>query len=716
MPRFYIDGKEVEIPPGGTVLDGARRLGIKIPTLCHLDGLEPRTSCFVCLVKVEGKDGFLPACGLEAHDGMRIIASSKEVADARRAAIELLLSDHAGDCEGPCTIGCPAGMDIPGMIRLIAAGRYSDAGVLARKRIALPASLGCICPRFCERVCRRGEFDEPVAICALKRFAGRAGCRAARGDAAGAAPAGYAAAGRQGPAAAGRVGSETGAGGGKLQGNGSPRGPSGKRVAIIGAGPAGLSAAYCLVRAGHACAMFDRNELPGGMLRYAVPRFRLPIEDLEMDIEAIMRLGVEFRPGMRVGSDISLERLRREYDAVLIAAGAPEAKRIGCEGGHLAVSTLELLEAAARGARPEVGGTAAVIGSDAPAFDAARTCRRLGAESVVLLMPAPKTKAGVPPEIAAAAEAEGVRIVEGAEVLRIEPAGESRLAVACGGPGGSARFEADRVFAMSGRAPKLDWAADAGLPLSPGGWIAADRRTLATNIPGVFAAGEAAAGIGPAVRAAASGRLAAVCIDQYLRTGAPSGEPRRFNSRLVKMTEAEKAAAIRGASRSRRSGVCGPNPDPGAPGMLRTERAMEDAEAEAEAARCLRCGCAKKDACGLRDLATEYGADQRRYEGERRASDPDRSHPLIVYDPGKCIMCGLCIAAAEKAGEARGISFIGRGFAARMGGAFFDAIGGALGESAPECAAACPTGALAAKEAAKRPPHEGAETEPPTTE
>ncbi|MCX7804954.1 MAG: FAD-dependent oxidoreductase [Planctomycetota bacterium] len=702
MPRFTIDGKEVEVPSGGTVLDGARRLGIQIPTLCHVEGLEPRTSCFVCLVMVEGKDGLLPACGLRASDGMRVIASSDEVRNARRAAIELLLSDHAGYCEGPCTIGCPAGMDIPGVIRLIAAGRHAEAGVLARERIALPASLGCICPRFCERVCRRGEVDGPVVICALKRFAGRAGHGTAPREACETVPAvaqGVSGGGRSDLMTAGPERSGYWEGSAGIPGDRPPPGPSGRRVAIIGAGPAGLSAAYYLLRMGHACVLFDRNDMPGGMLRYAIPRFRLPLEDLYADIEAILRMGAGFRPGTHVGTDVTLEHLRREYAAILIATGAPAAGRIACEGGELAIPTLELLEAVGRGRNPDACSTVAVIGLDAAAFDAARTCVRLGASDILLLAPAGRERMRVPPETVAVAEAEGVRIMEEVEATRIEPIGGGRFAVLCTGPGGSMRIEADRVFAMSGRAPDSSWAAGSGLAVSSEGRITADRLTLATDIPGVFAAGEAAYGPGPAVRAVASGRLAAICIDQYLKSGAATGEPRRFNSRIGKMTDFERSAVLARASGvSRADTLNGTASGAGSPGDFRMGRLMTASEAAAEAARCLGCDCARKDTCRLRELATEYEADQRRFPGGRRSSAPDTSHPQVAYDPGKCIMCGICIGIAERAGEARGITFLGRGFSAKMGGPFFDGIGKAIGPSALQCAAACPTGALAVKQ------------------
>jgi ferredoxin len=227
----------------------------------------------------------------------------------------------------------------------------------------------------------------------------------------------------------------------------------------------------------------------------------------------------------------------------------------------------------------------------------------------------------------------------------------------------------------------------------------------------------------------ASGRLAAVCIDQYLRLGKATGEDRKFNSRLAPMTEAEFAAAIAGCEKRPRvvagppssiasppaaalsssasaakhgdaastaSGVRPAGPAGGVE-LAVFEKPLSKADAVAEAGRCLHCDCRKKDACRLRDAATEYGANQRRFRGERRTVAPDASHPQIVYDAGKCIMCGICIRIAEKFGEKPGLTFLGRGFSARMGGAFMENMAGALGAAAVACAEACPTGALAVK-------------------
>ncbi|MHC4248449.1 MAG: FAD-dependent oxidoreductase, partial [Planctomycetota bacterium] len=255
MPKLTIDGRETEVPEGATLLDAACALGIDVPTLCFLEGREPSTSCMACLMKVGGK--LVPSCATVACEGSVVESETDEVREARRAAVELLLSDHAGDCVGPCQVTCPARMDIPLMTRLIAAGRMREALVTIEETIALPATLGRICPAPCEKACRRGRVDAPVSICLLKR-------RAADADLA----------------------------------SGEPWLPerkpdTGKRVAIVGAGPAGLACAYRLAVEGHAVTVFDDNDAPGGALGHAIEDGRLPRDVLDAEIATIRKLGVE---------------------------------------------------------------------------------------------------------------------------------------------------------------------------------------------------------------------------------------------------------------------------------------------------------------------------------------------------------------------------------------------------------------------------------------
>ncbi|MHC4687127.1 MAG: FAD-dependent oxidoreductase, partial [Planctomycetota bacterium] len=285
MPRIVIDNREVEVGRGATVLDAATKLGIEIPTMCFLKGYHPATSCMICVVKVNSLKRLVPACGTVAEDGMQVESNSGQVREARRAALELLLSDHVGDCMGPCQTACPARMNIPLMIRQIAAGKLNDAIVTVKRDIALPAVLGRICPGPCERVCRRAVFDEAVSICFLKRYVADVNLESAEPYL---------------PAC---------------------RPKKGKRVAIVGAGPAGLAAAYYLLQQGYGCTIFDEHERPGGMLRYGVSQDKLPIDVLDKEIALIEKLDVQLRTQTRIGTALSIEELRRDFDAVFVAVG-----------------------------------------------------------------------------------------------------------------------------------------------------------------------------------------------------------------------------------------------------------------------------------------------------------------------------------------------------------------------------------------------------------
>ena len=285
MPKLFIDNREVEVDKGATILDAADKLGIEIPTMCFLKDYKPSTSCMVCVVKVNGLDNLVPACGTVVKDDMRVESNSEEVRQARKAALELLLSDHVGDCLGPCQVICPARMNIPLMIRQITAGKFREAIATVKKDIALPAVLGRICPKPCEKGCRRAVFDKAVSICLLKRYVADLDLQSANPYL-------------------------------------PPCKPThNKRVAIVGAGPAGLAAAYYLQQAGFRCTVFDDHEKPGGMLRYAVPKEHLPTEVLDKEIALIEKLGMKFKGQTRVGTDLLMEDLRKDFDAVFVAVG-----------------------------------------------------------------------------------------------------------------------------------------------------------------------------------------------------------------------------------------------------------------------------------------------------------------------------------------------------------------------------------------------------------
>ncbi len=285
MPTLTIDNLKVDVESGSTILDAANKLNINIPSMCFLKGCTPSTSCMVCVVKVESMGGLVPACATVAMDGMVVHSQTDEVRQARTTALELLLSDHLGDCMGPCQITCPAAMDIPLMIRQIAKGDMQAAIKTVKKDIALPAILGRICPAPCEKSCRRAAHDQAVSICLLKRYA-------ADVDLASKTP--------FSPQCLPRIG---------------------KTVAIIGAGPAGLSAAYYLLQLGYDCTIFDDHGKPGGMICYGVAREQLAEKVIDNEVSQIKKLGAVFKFNCRVGSDISIKKIREDFNALFIAVG-----------------------------------------------------------------------------------------------------------------------------------------------------------------------------------------------------------------------------------------------------------------------------------------------------------------------------------------------------------------------------------------------------------
>jgi NADPH-dependent glutamate synthase beta subunit-like oxidoreductase/ferredoxin len=276
-------------------MEAAASMGIAIPSMCFHAGYSNHPSCMVCLVKDCDRDQLVPSCAMTVHEGMHILTGSDEVTEARREALELLLSDHAGDCEAPCRLSCPAFMDIPLMNRLIASGDFEQALKIIRSEIALPLILGYICPAPCEKACKRRQIDKPVSICLLKRSAAQYHER---------------------------------------QNNGLPPVPktNGKTVAIIGTGPAGLSAAFYLLRSGHACTLFDQHEKAGGSLQYNIPEDVLPREIIDTETRIIRQMGAQFSLGLNVTREIFQNNIEGKFDAVVLASGTMTPGHAGIFG------------------------------------------------------------------------------------------------------------------------------------------------------------------------------------------------------------------------------------------------------------------------------------------------------------------------------------------------------------------------------------------------
>ncbi|NLO28696.1 MAG: FAD-dependent oxidoreductase, partial [Actinobacteria bacterium] len=227
--ELTIDGKRVAAREGETVLEVARREGIYIPALCHIEGTAAWGACRLCLVEVSGMQKLQAACTTWVADGMAVKTDTPRVRARRQSYLKMYLSDHNAYCEAPCTHACPTHIDIPAYITALAAGDFAGAAEIVRAELPFPGILGRVCPRYCEPVCRRGDVDEPIAICALHRAAAD---HERKAD--------------------GRLRTDR---------------PTGKRVAVIGAGPAGLTAAWFLTQRGHQVTVYDGREEPGGLLR-----------------------------------------------------------------------------------------------------------------------------------------------------------------------------------------------------------------------------------------------------------------------------------------------------------------------------------------------------------------------------------------------------------------------------------------------------------------
>ena len=280
MIQITIDHKTIEVEEGTLVVKAARQAGIEIPTMCYDDRLEHFTSCMICMVKDAKTNRLFPSCSVYAVQGMDIITDDTEIKETRQIALELLLSEHVGDCEAPCQFTCPAHMDIPLMNRLLAAGKFEEALKVVKNDIALPAVLGRICPAPCESACRRKAIDGSVSICLLKRSSGD------------------------------HVTHFT------------PEilESTGKKVAIIGSGPSGLSAAYYLQLKGHQCTVFEKKASAGGSLLTAYDDELLPKEVLQKEIGLIEETGVRFELNHTI-DQVEFNRLQNEFDSVLIASG-----------------------------------------------------------------------------------------------------------------------------------------------------------------------------------------------------------------------------------------------------------------------------------------------------------------------------------------------------------------------------------------------------------
>jgi len=682
--NITINGKKCEAKSGQSVLDACKENGVSIPTLCHDPRLNPFGSCMICRVEIQGERGVPLSCGAQVRDGMVITTESDAIASSRKTCLELLLSQHYGDCTAPCVLECPAHTDVQGYISHIANGRYDSALQLIKETNPLPVVCGRICPRPCEKKCRRNIFEGRIGIANLKRFAADIDLKKA-------AP--YL------PA---------------------KKSATGKKAAIIGAGPAGLAAAWFLAQEGHGVTIYERQENPGGMLRYGIPSYRLPRETLDEEINVIKSLGVEIIYNKEFGKDITVKSLYADgYNAILLAVGSQKGYPLGVDGEsgcpHVLIG-VDFLGSVTRGKQPDFNGKKiAVVGGGNTAMDCVRTALRLGAENVKLVYR--RTIAEMPAEKDEIEEAqlEGVEFLILTNPLSVcENGGKVNMKLTkmeLGAPDASGRrsprpvagseynLEFDYVISAIGQTQDLSFInSDCNISVNRD-CLVTDKNTSMTNINGVFAAGDGVTGPKTAIMAIAGGKKAAMAMSQYMNNQTIVAEKEHYNHVKAKdYKDIDPSSYVnekgKGVEKIEKVKMPMLSKEQRNKNFKEVELGFTEEQAKKEASRCLSCGCAAADDCKLRKYAAVYSANQNEFSGEQTTHHIDDSHQFIVRDRNKCILCARCVRICIESGSGV-FGFVGRGFDTTVEPPFSLPLGEEKTcTNCGLCVSTCPTGAL----------------------
>ncbi len=498
---------------------------------------------------------------------------------------------------------------------------------------------------------------------------------------------------------------------------------TGHKVAVVGGGPAGLSAAYFLALEGHRVSIFDSSPQLGGMLRYGIPEYRLPKAVLDKEISTITSLCDEVHLNMALGRDFTIDSLKRDgFEAIFVALGAQASQKMRVEGEDLqgVLPGVNFLRDIALGNKVDLGEKVAVIGGGNTAMDAARTALRLGARKVMVIYRRSRDEMPAAAEEVEEAEHEGVEFRFLSAPVKIMDEGGHVIGIECikmelGEPDASGRrkpiavagskhcIPADTIIAAIGQTLDVPNLNDGeALKLNPRGYIEIDKETMATSIEGVFSGGDGASGPATVVQAVGAGKRAAHSINLYVNGQAVVPPVKPFNSSKGELSEIDPAEF---ADRERIPRVKQP--------MLavkerehnfrEVEHGLSEDEAGNEAMRCLSCGCQDVFSCELRNLATKYGIEASTFDGEKHRLPILDDHPYIERDNNKCILCGRCVRICSEVMGLGAITFVNRGFNTLVQPSLGLRLEETQCESCSQCISTCPTGALTAKVSAPKP-------------
>jgi len=707
--RIEVDGRLVEGLEGQTILEVCRDNGIEIPTLCYEPKLPGFGACRMCVVEVEGEEHPPISCSRAAEPEMKVQTQTEEIRRLRRTNLELIFSDHNAYCLPPCQNKCPSHIDIPGFLKQNAEGNFRESTRIFKRTIPFPSVLGRVCPAPCEDHCRRDEVDEAIAIRDSHRYAGDQVIKAMLDEGVD-------------PPLPFEVQAKTG-----------------RRVAIIGSGPAGMAAAYYLLINGHDVTVYERDPAPGGMLRYGIPQYRLPkIEVLEAEYESVTRLGGKMVCNQGLGRDFTLDDLQFQgFDAVLIAIGCYDTNKLGVPGEDAAevLDGLEYLRTATLGLPypGHKGKRVVVVGGGFTSMDCSRTSIRQGASEVTLVyrrdmkdMPASnEVHEAIEEGVTAIFQAGPTRViadakgnVTGIEFIRMVPgepdaSGRRRPEPA---PGTEFTIPCDRVLLAIGQGPELDWIGPGsqGPKATKNRRLQADAVTFETGRPGVFATGDVRVGAATVVQAIAEGRRAAYAANAFLR-GQDLGALKTRQTLAEPQPEFLSIVPFTGERKEPRYRMTALEAEVRNKSYVEYEIPYSKEEIVAESTRCLQCTCEAIGFCDLRRLGIEYsttlktlepdyhqGAGYRsvtenRFTGINHDYIRDDSHAFILREPSRCIDCGRCANVCAEVVGAACYDFMRIGFDTLVTTPLDMSLNDTPCVSCGRCAETCPTGALMPK-------------------
>ncbi len=686
--NIILNGKNVTGNKGDYILDIAKRNGIEIPTLCHDPRLEPFSACYLCVVEIGGQRNLQPSCSTRIAEGMVINTENDRVKKARKTALDLIMSNHYADCVAPCRERCPAGVDVQGYISLIEKGLYSEAVKVIKETNPLPAICGRVCVRPCEAACRRNLLDEGtgVGIDYMKRFAADFDLASSS----------------------------------KYKPEIAPT--TGKKVAIIGAGPGGLSSAYFLQQKGHQCDIFEAQPHAGGWLRYGIPEYRLPNDLLQKEVDNITELGVNIFYNKKLGDNLSYKELSEKYDAVILTIGSQRGTLLGCEGEDAdgvfsGIDFLRNMEVT--GQKYDLAGKrVAVVGGGNTAMDCCRTSIRCGSTDVKVVYRRTEAEMPANPIEIHESKLEGVEYMFLTAPVKVNKDENGKLKsmtlirMELGEPDASGRrrpvpkegsefeLEFDYILAAIGQKTEINFLDDINkyslngqLKATKWGDIEADKSTLQTGIPSVFAAGDGVTGPATLIEAIAQAKIASNSCHQYLMGEKVEAQAKEFLSKKDNFKKQEKKDYITRYQKQFRQEM--PVLEPvERNNFLEVELGYNEEQALQETKRCLECGCVAYFDCDLKKHADKYNADQSKFAGEHKEHLVNFAHPYIEIDNNKCILCSRCVRICKEVVGANALTLVKRGFETYVAPAFGDRLQDTKCESCGMCISACPTGAI----------------------